>query len=467
MQRLTLLILTSGLSLSAGSFAQEVRVSPAVTSGPDRYVAPTISTLSPGGAGLKVFSEGQAAGAAGLCQGSQLARLEPERGNALGVYVDEQGLSKDNELTLGSLGGNFAVYFRYWRLTPGAGPNLVFPDRLASAVKKAGGALHIALEPSVPLAKLDDATLKAFAVKVGASGVPTFVRFASEMNDPRNEWSKDPERYKATWIRLWRALKRDAPEAAMVWMPMATSLASAERYYPGAGYVDWVGLSLYSMPYLNGSATQSGMNVDPLEKIAPFYQRFSCAHPVQISEYGASSRSGVEPNMDYSAFAVAKMRALYWGSWWRYPRLKNINWLHIDMHTSRFITQKDPLRFNDYSLLTHPGKREAFRELSSVDYFKRSWGDALCRCSVTVPVAWPKRASGLIRGAAWINQAQGDIAGLSATLDERPLLIEQRAPYRFEVDASQLVPGQHQISLTAYSTSGSVLERQVRTFDVP
>ena len=100
-------------------------------------------------------------------------------------------------------------------------------------------ALHLALEPGMPLGQISDGIIKRFAQQAKAADLPIFVRFASEMNDLHNDWARDPALYRKTFRRVADILHQDAPNVAMVWMPMPGDLNVIQEYYPGPDAVDW------------------------------------------------------------------------------------------------------------------------------------------------------------------------------------------------------------------------------------
>ncbi|WP_096202386.1 hypothetical protein [Bacillus sp. FJAT-45350] len=99
-----------------------------------------------------------------------------------GTYIEQDQISRTsqgnkykafNQLT----GKQHSIFFTYHRYrTP-------FPSGFAQAAKEAGAAIHLAMGPDNGLSEVqDNAYLRQFATDAKASGVPIFLRFASEMN---------------------------------------------------------------------------------------------------------------------------------------------------------------------------------------------------------------------------------------------------------------------------------------------
>lgn len=390
----------------------------------------------------------------------RLARLEPARGILLGAYAPELSVTGVPP-RLSPERQDFAVIFRYWDLKPSRSPDVIFPHRHAQAARTHGQALHIALEPAVPLRQVTDAMLSAFAKETAKAGLPVFVRFAAEMNDPQNEWSRDPALYRSTFQRLARALHQHAPNAATVWMPMPGDLTKIGRYYPGPDAVDWAGLSLYSLPFENGNVRAPRLNAHPLDLVDGFYARYAPAHPIQLSEYAASHRSGAAASQDHSDFAARQLREVYWGAWIRYPRLKNINWLDLNMLTGE-ANGKSAARRNDYRLFASPAKWQAFQDLRTINAFQRRFQKACLTCTVSTATPWPARvpAHTDLSGVLWLQTATPP-ARVQVTVNGQDIPTAPTLPHTFRFQAT---PGTHRLTVTAYSASGQLMLRTEKTF---
>lgn len=400
----------------------------------------------------------------------RLARLEPARGLLPGIHVGPEGVTGawgQPPVLARELQG-FPVAFRYWKLSRSADPAQIFPGRFARAARASGQALHLALEPGLPLAEVSDAVIQAFVREARAADVPLFIRFASEMNDPKNEWSRDPALYRRTFARLAAAVHAGVPRAAMVWMPMPGDLARMAAYYPGAGAVDWAGLSLYSVPFENGDTARPRLGAHPLEQIGAFYRTYAPHHPLQLSEYAASHRSGAAPGTDFGDFARQQLREVYWGARARYPRLKSINWLDLDMHTSSLVRAGNPARRNDYRLLAVPGKWSALQEVLAAPGVHRTFAASQCAdCPVGAPVPWPGQVGGgqSLNGSLWVQAAQ-PVSRVDLRLDGQPVPVGQALPYRFSLPALLLGPGAHRLQVRVLGPAGRVLMETAQAFAV-
>jgi tetratricopeptide (TPR) repeat protein len=390
----------------------------------------------------------------GAAPNQKLAKHEPNNGLLLGVYVDEKGIQQDGTLRIPLRAHmDFAVYFRYFKLRiPGnLGSNDLFPQRLAAAATRTDSAIHVSLEPAVALSAISEAMLMPFAQAANTAKLPIFLRFASEMNDKKNAWSQDARLYREKFCLVHKVMARIAPNVAMVWMPMPSSLEAMEPYYPGKNCVDWAGLSLYSTPFLNGDTNRPGLRLSPIDVIKPFYQRYAGDHPIQISEYAASSRSLADGDQDFIAFAVAKMQMLYWGAYFKYPRLKNINWLDIDMISGQFVQSGAVERKNDYRLFDIPEKINVMRELGKEPYF-------ITKFTAPPPSLRPQpfpttvAATGTIRAGFWLKTFEPYPSKIVVTL--------------FEIEAQRLSKGQHVLKWQVFGSNAAVVLTKELKFTV-
>ena len=384
--------------------------------------------------------------------------------------MGEDGIAPDGTLTAGSrLGRKLAVYFRYFTLRDprGLSPDQIFPVKLAQAVRAAGGSLHLALEPGVPLQTITEASLTPFAQAASAAGIPIFLRFAGEFNDPGNAWSRDPALYRAKFRLVHDVMAREAPNVAMVWMPMPSRLEVIDAYFPGDDAVDWVGISLYSVPFRNGDTGDSTLNQNPLDVLRPFYDKYACQHPFQISEFASSHRSEAKPGVDYTAFAADKLRTLFWGAYLKYPRLKNINWLDLSMIGGDFIqNNKTTERRNDYRLFSSAAKLSAYRELLAQPYFLTAAPGAQA-ASAARPQPFPARlrVTGDVPGALYLKTF-GTPTALNLSLDGVAVPTLKTLPYSFTLGAARLTPGEHSLKLIVKGAKGQTLIEQVQMFTV-
>ncbi|KAJ3002548.1 hypothetical protein HKX48_002271 [Thoreauomyces humboldtii] len=217
-------------------------------------------------------------------------------------------------------------------------------------VKDAGGILCLTLEPVGILGGMPEAGIAAMVKQIRAIndfGVPVILRFGHEMNGDWTEYGYRPTYFIDMFRRMANAIHSGTTQTAMLWSPnvgvnypFTTNVATAQSpwqkagqvdfdlmdsngdgiidaaddpygpYWPGAEYVDWVGLSLYyyqdkainAVPppgyfndYMLGTnQVAEGADPDVNEAYRDFYHRFAAGmgKPMALSESGPGYRVG-------------------------------------------------------------------------------------------------------------------------------------------------------------------------------
>ena len=259
------------------------------------------------------------------------------------------------------------VSFVAFPLTDGDAANL---DAAADQAASAGAVLVVTLEPWGGLAAVTDAVAANLATRLaryGAARVPTIVRFAHEMNGSWYPWGQDPAAYVAAFRRVADAVHAGSPTSAMLWAPnqgdgypyaggrygaapggpAATTLDTDgdgildatddpyAPYWPGPGYVDWVGMSLYfwglAYPWGENELPPDGAFVGLMTgsaSVPDFYtgyaERFS--KPLAIVETAAFYRPGA------GGAGESEIKRAWLGQVFgtqasvRFPWLRMVNW---------------------------------------------------------------------------------------------------------------------------------------------
>lgn len=397
---------------------------------------------------------------------STLGKFEPANGMYIGAFVEKDSgvenkkgekFAAFNELT----GKQHAVYFNYHRY--GAS----FPNVWASQVKAAGGAIHLAVQPEGGLSEVkDDATLRKFARDAQAAGVPIFLRFASEMNGSWVTWHGDPKLYIEKFRLVAKVMKEEAPNVAMVWSPAANPKRNIHDYYPGDEYVDWVGLSIYSVKYFNGDVKSPADQVNPLDSLDYVYEAYADKKPIMVSEYGAThfSKAG---NTSTVNFAITKMNMMYHGAKLKYPRLKGINWFSLNTLTDSHSAERS---LNNFSLTENSSVLNAYKAMIKDPYYlssvpQLSAGRAAAKQSV---VALADQA---VRGKqskiiAWVKTYDPYISKVVFAIDGKQVAEKTQYPYQFTIDAGNYAIGNHKLTVTVYDSKGRVASSKQSTLKI-
>ncbi|MDP9750276.1 MULTISPECIES: stalk domain-containing protein [Thermoanaerobacter] len=298
----------------------------------------------------------------------KLSKYEPKKGAYLGAYVYQDTLingdmKKFNELT-GKKHASFFIYVGY---------GSPFPQKWIDQLKEVGAAAHIAFEPNNGLDQVkDDQYLRNFARKLKESGIPVFLRFASEMNGDWTAYSGDPKKYIEKWRLVHDVMEEEAPNVMMVWTVFTFPQSNILAYYPGDEYVDWVGVNIYNVVYHNNNIKLKADHEDPLELLNYVYDTFSERKPIQISEFGATHYT-ITDGKYYVDFAIEKITRMYNGLKTKYPRVKSIFYFDVN----NLINAPSGRRINNYAITDDERILKTYSNLISDPYFLSDVGPNL------------------------------------------------------------------------------------------
>jgi Beta-mannanase len=202
-----------------------------------------------------------------------------------------------------------------------------------------------------------DTYIAEWAKQVKDVGEPVFVRIANEMNgdwDPWCAWfySKDPDLYIEAWQRIYDIFKQQGVDNAIfVWNPHDRSFPNfkwnnAEVYYPGADYVDWVGLTGYNNG--TGYPAETWRNFNEIYfSLYQDYLRKYPGKPFMITEFSCSELGGNKAAWIHDAMTYLS----------GYSNIRIAVWYD----------QTDGMRF--YRIDSSPEAKEAFRLGLTNPYF--------------------------------------------------------------------------------------------------
>lgn len=216
---------------------------------------------------------------------------------------------------------------------------------------------------------------RAYVVEIAKylneKNVPVFLRFANEMNvDPK--LMNYPEEYKQAFRFVSTIMKEHAPNVAMVWAPNDISAAGKnyDMYYPGDGYVDWVGLSTYHNYYFQGrdghgddinSIYFTGDYANPVEKIRDFVEKYGSRKPIMLAESGIGHYSRTMGRDLTSPWAAVQMRRMYDYVPMVYPEVKAIFYFNRNQEGEN----------QDYALHSNSNMNMLYNELVGRDNYVR------------------------------------------------------------------------------------------------
>ncbi|WP_285651690.1 glycosyltransferase family 2 protein [Allomuricauda sp. NBRC 101325] len=138
-----------------------------------------------------------------------------------------------------------------------------------------------------------DPYIKQFAKQVRALGLPVFLRFAHEFDNPGYPWFSDDKLADLEFVRAWRRVhdifeSLHVDNVKWVWNPWKPD--DLETFYPGDPYVDYMGVDL-----LNYGALNTNGNWHNFEELyLPYQSVFKklADKPVLLSEFGSLDLGG-------------------------------------------------------------------------------------------------------------------------------------------------------------------------------
>lgn len=250
-----------------------------------------------------------------------LARLEPTAGCYLGANVErEDGANRDPATFNRRIGRDHALFFIYRSF------GRPFPADYARSLRRLGAGLQIAWEPKNLRETEDGAYLERFMRDAAKSGIPVFLRFASEMNGNWTPYHDDPAAYREAFRRVAAVAHSVASNVAMVWCPADSPERNLDDFFPGDEAVDWVGVNFYSVLYNDGDRGREAAWRHPEDSLDTIYRKYSARHPMMVGEWAATHQSIVD-NISRPDFAMEKIRQFYSAVPRLYPRVKAVHWL--------------------------------------------------------------------------------------------------------------------------------------------
>jgi len=162
-----------------------------------------------------------------------------------------------------------------------------------------------------------DGVIRAAARNLAAQGKPTLLRWGWEMNGDWFEWDgthngQDTAGFVKAWKRMHGIFAdAGADNVAWVWSPNWNSGPNVawnkmQRYYPGDGYVDWVGVSAYNF---DGES--------PRRLLTPIVSAYGGRKPIIVSEtasidHGGNSKASWTNDLSAHVRATPQIGALCW-----------------------------------------------------------------------------------------------------------------------------------------------------------
>ena len=169
-----------------------------------------------------------------------------------------------------------------------------------------------------------DAYLDGQAAALAALGSPLFLRFAWEFDIHYDSAAADV--FRAAWRHVWSRFQRaGATNVAFVWCPtwLAYQDGTADAFYPGSSYVDWIAADGYSRSpdYRSFESMFTAANIFAISHSKPFMVAETGVHRLSTE---ALTSSG---DTRQSAWIDAVNQLLSEG---RFANLKALLYFHMD-----------------------------------------------------------------------------------------------------------------------------------------
>ncbi len=371
-----------------------------------------------------------------------LAKYEPQSGCYIGAFIQ-------NDINLNGMISNFEnlvgeKHSGYLTYTAVSSP---FPKTFVDSCKKYNAFVQIGFEPDTAFRDVvDGPQLRNWAREAAQTGIPIFLRFASEMNGDWVPWFGSPTLYKEKWRLMYNIMKEEAPNVVMVWCPNwrpdipGDTSRNIMAYYPGDEYVDWVGVNFYMWgPVYDSLMNETGIST--LSKLGSVYNKFPYK-PIMICEWAAASREwrGNPPLPRITTdYCINNMQQLYQNLQQFFPRVKGVFWFDYDSHL---------INKSDFSLTNNSAVLNAYQSVIPSSYF-------LTYVNLNVPLISIYKK--VVRGLDTISvqiQCTRPIVEVKILIDGILLQTIYSSPYDFVIDFSSYTDGQHKVEIRAKTIDG-------------
>jgi mannan endo-1,4-beta-mannosidase len=220
----------------------------------------------------------------------QSAIGDPGPMHYVGVFEHDTASNYRSPTLFTSVAGrkpNLSVYYSGW--------GKPFPARVATAAAQGGAVMLVHMEPwhhslAAIAAGGSDRYLRQFAGAVRHYGGHVIISFAPEADGRWYPWGWH-HASAAQWVAAWRHVvtvfrQADAINVTWLWVMSGDSRATGHlrNWWPGARYVDWIGVDGY---YYKAANTFRSVIGNTVRTIRRFTHK-----PVLLSEVGIGPRAG-------------------------------------------------------------------------------------------------------------------------------------------------------------------------------
>lgn len=381
------------------------------------------------------------------------AVMEPKNGALLGAYTerDENTHGSGKFYTDGFpalTGKNHAAYLLYFSY----GMKLSSIETHIREAKKKGTGLEIAIQPLSGLGVVqDDDYLRQLAKDMAAADIPILLRFANEMNGKWVPWYTTPEIYKEKFRLVANVMHQEAKgKVAMVWAPGSEPEDTIDSYYPGDAYVDWIGVSLYSIYNpVNDPLGQGLDRTSHVDKLAGIYNTYASRKPIFIAE-GGISYMYPEKMQDKTGWAVYKLKEFYGTLPMLYPKVKAVFW---------FNSNYDASRVKYYQLSANAALLQAYKDAVSSPYYLGAFGEE--SKIAYLPVGWSTVPAATLKLGGYVKTWSPTLAKVTYDIGGKTVGTASAPPWKVNVDFSPYKGKTIDITVKAFDGAGKLATKKV------
>jgi len=301
-----------------------------------------------------------------------------------------------------------------------------------------------------------------FIDSLSVRGEDILLIFGKEMNIDDNFLNED------NFINAFRFVADYAHtknNIAMVWAPNDTGGldTTLTGFYPGDKYVDWIGCSLYSMPYFQGNPNSTetdniafimGDYANPVTRakvIAKFMDENNIKKPVMITEGGVGYES--PEGERYIDWSMQQLRRYYGDLVRRYPQFKCI------ISFNNYVESGDYYR---YDFGKCPELMQVMREQISDPIYLTSYPS--CSEIAYNEIYDGMEFNGMIKLSAFAYIPKAEWLRVEYLVDGTKMGDSCYPPYKINIKAEEIGLGSHNLTVNMYSGNDCVGSRNIGFF---
>ncbi len=299
------------------------------------------------------------------------------------------------------------------------------------------------------LSKVNYNTVRKTLNNLNKYNKPMLIRFANEMNC--SSLGDNPKKYVEIFRNVAKMIK-EYPNFGVVWSPNDIGALDRpfEYYYPGDEYVDWVGVSCYTMKYFQGKKNTStkdsiffmtGDNAWATNKLKPFMEflkKNKIRKPVMLSECGVATSNKFGENL--TEWTKPRMRNLLWNVIMKYPQIKMINYFDYYRKGAN----------ESYNISAYPYACEIFNEAKRSGAYIREYGKNANFVFQSVGNAGNIDAdsNGIVNFYTLAHIPGYPVLTVNYFIDGKWYTMSSKAPYKCKIDLNKLADGKHTVTIS-------------------